>query len=312
MNLTSADPVRFERFVLALKGQLRNASDRSSARTSGSNSQSNQLRPRFATFLRSLATAVKAGGPLGIATPVHQDQAASDRFAATIAEIKTNVAKRIQATLGHSGIAALRSQLQADRKFLDILGMFEKSRDENANSSMIRFLLDPATAPTIAPYLLRRLVEHLELPVAWGAALERAISDGCLSVFRERVLKDEGADEGNLDRIDILITGPNFLIAIENKVDSLEHTDQTHDYWAWLERRRRTGFFIAGLFLSPTGINAQCECFKSASYLDLLAWLVESPVEEVQERIVLESYLRSVIRLVSFPTSSLHPVWSTP
>ena len=133
----------------------------------------------------------------------------------------------------------------------------------------------------MAPAALHRLCTHIAsstLDAAacatateeWQRRVRRAIDDDVLSIRREYVYGREWEGSGRLDRIDLVILGPGFTIAIENKVRAGEHNEQTRAYWAWLDTHRNKRHFnevepraiagsdhlIAGLFLSPNGIPA--------------------------------------------------------
>lgn len=125
--------------------------------------------------------------------------------------------------------------------------------------------------------------------------LDEAIHSECLSIRREVVLGREGpGTEADLERIDILISGPGFLLAIENKVWSHEHDGQTHTYWSWLEASSPVR---AGLFLTPTGRPAACELFQPLSYASLLDCLLEGPSRHKltpEEELVIASYAKTL------------------
>ena len=95
-----------------------------------------------------------------------------------------------------------------------------------------------------------------------------------------------------------MLSGPGFILAIENKVWSQEHSDQTNTYWAWMQPiSGRKG----GLFLSPSGLTAACPDFKPISYLELVECLLEGAANESlgqAEEIVLASYLKTLAREV--------------
>jgi hypothetical protein len=96
--------------------------------------------------------------------------------------------------------------------------------------------------------------------------------------------------------VDISISGPDFVLAIENKVWSREHHDQTQVYWDWIASTRG---LRAGLLLSPSGLAAKCPHFGSMSYLEMISCLVSAaaanPITQSEE-IVLGSYLKTLAR----------------
>lgn len=177
----------------------------------------------------------------------------------------------------------------------DLLRILGKEDDENAHSDLIAWLLNPRKAPVIAPHALRRLAARLEDDL-WRSRVADAVATDSLSVRREVKIAREFGDGSDLDRVDITISGPGFILAIENKVWSREHGDQTQTYWGWLEPMR---CLRGGLLLSPSGMTASCPEFKPVSYLELVASLVEgasiAPISDSEE-IVLASYLKTLAR----------------
>lgn len=177
----------------------------------------------------------------------------------------------------------------------DVLRILGKEDDENAHSDLIAWLLDPRRAPVVAPHALRRLAARLDND-SWRSRIADAIATESLSVRREVVIAREFADGDDLCRIDITVSGPGFILGVENKVWSHEHSDQTNTYWDWMGEMR---CLRGGLFLSPSGMNAACPDFKAISYLELVSCLVEGPsIAPISnsEEIVLASYLKTVAR----------------
>lgn len=179
----------------------------------------------------------------------------------------------------------------------DLLHILGKEDDENAHSDLIAWLLNPGKAPVIAPHALRRLAARLD-DDNWRSRVADAVVTGSLSVRREVVIAREFGDGDDLARVDITISGPGFIFAIENKVWSHEHGDQTQTYWAWMKPMR---CLRGGLFLSPSGTTASCSEFKSISYLELASCLTEgasiAPIGNSEE-IVLASYLKTLARKI--------------
>lgn len=180
----------------------------------------------------------------------------------------------------------------------DLLRILGKEDDENAHSDLIAWLLDPKKAPVVAPHALRRLAARLA-DDNWRARVADAVATDSLSIRREVKIAREFGGGNDLDRVDITISGPGFMLAIENKVWSREHGDQTQVYWSWMEPMR---CLRGGLFLSPSGMTASCPEFKSVSYLELVSSLVEGPSIAPlsnSEEIVLASYLKTLAREIT-------------
>lgn len=177
----------------------------------------------------------------------------------------------------------------------DVMRILGREDDENAHSDLIAWLLNPRKASVIAPHALRRLVGRLDDEL-WRSRMADAVATDSISVRREVVVAREFSDGDDLARVDITVSGPGFLLLIENKVWSNEHSDQTRCYWDWIKSMR---CLRSGLMLSPSGMAASCPDFKSISYLELVNCLVEgallAPLSSSEE-IVLASYLKTLAR----------------
>jgi hypothetical protein len=126
--------------------------------------------------------------------------------------------------------------------------------------------------------------------------VERAIRLNAVSVRREVRLGREAADLAAGDRIDVLISGPDFMLAIENKIWSPEHETQTETYARWL-RSLSAGALTAGIFLTPRGHPARCAEFQPLSYIELVPLLLDEAAVRratVLERSVLSGYLKAL------------------
>ncbi|MBL0214661.1 MAG: PD-(D/E)XK nuclease family protein [Myxococcales bacterium] len=152
----------------------------------------------------------------------------------------------------------------------DVLRILGKEDDENAHRSD-RVASQPVegsghrTART-ASAAARLDDEH------WRSRVADAAATGSLLVRREVDRPREFGDGDDLARGDITVSGPGFILAIENKVWSREHSDQTQTYWDWMEPMN---CLRGGLFLSPSGMAATCSEFKAISYLELVSCLIE-------------------------------------
>lgn len=221
--------------------------------------------------------------------------------------------KKVLSALGPVKIAAARDLLAGPApNFLEILDL---GNDENRHSAIIRWLLDPRCAPTIAPPALGALAARLDDPAGWAEEIRQAINTDSLSVRREYTIAYEWTDESRLDRIDVVVSSPRFVLAIENKVLAREHGEQTRRYWDWLselapvstkpeqDQSTKPGrvqsplkFRSAGIFLSPSGFPPASEHFKALSYLDLLSCFLgglrSTPTRE--EELVLSGYVKTL------------------
>jgi hypothetical protein len=164
------------------------------------------------------------------------------------------------------------------------------------NSAMLAWLLDPRKAPGVALPALSCLVNRLGEPNAWRQRFQESIATDSLCVRTEYTIAREWTDEERLDRIDIVVSGPRYVLAIENKIRAREHDAQTESYWEWLEP---LPLLRGGLFLSPSGFPALSPGFCSVSYLELLSCLLEGPASSSLppgDEMLLASYVKTLSR----------------
>jgi len=209
-----------------------------------------------------------------------------------VEDVLTSWRSRVRAVLGPNRGRALAKLLEI--RVPDFLSLLEIAKRENRHSAILRWLLDPRTAPTIAPAALLALFKRLEPAEDWARSLGQALRANSVSVIREYTIAREWTEEDRLDRIDIVVLGPTFILAIENKVQAHEHGEQTRRYWEWLEPLRMQR---AGIFLSPSGAVAASAAFRPMSYLDLLTCLLDGVVDQsltAEEEIVMASYVRTL------------------
>jgi hypothetical protein len=178
----------------------------------------------------------------------------------------------------------------------DLLRILGREDDENSHSDLIAWLLNPRKAPVVAPSALAHLVGRFGDADLWREKLALAIRRDSLSVRREFLIARELAGEADLARVDVVVTGPGIVLAIENKVWAHEHSEQTRAYAKWLESVRD---LKGGLFLSPSGLLTAAGGFAPVSYLELVSALLDGPVTtpiSASEEIVLGSYLKTLAR----------------
>jgi hypothetical protein len=204
--------------------------------------------------------------------------------------------KRVLRVFGDDKLLALHKLLGSPSP--DLLRILGREDDENSHSDLNAWLLMPRRAPTIAPFALRRLVSCFDNAPEWHARIDSAVGGDLISVRREMLIARDLGDGDDLCRVDIVVSGPGFVLAIENKVWSYEHSDQTTTYWEWLAPM---ACLRGGLFLSPSGVTATCSNFSPVSYLDLVAALLEGPASRPitpTEEIILASYLKTLARYI--------------
>ena len=198
----------------------------------------------------------------------------------------------------------LGSKVRVLREFLDdpapdMLSILSCTTDENAHSDVLAWLLDPKKAKFVAPHSLAALVSTagLEPQAAWQDALSLALRQSEISVRREYRVSGDWAVDDSENRIDLLVSGPDFVLAIENKIFSGEGDRQTERYWRLMQHIRRP--LKGGIFLSPSGFSPRNANFKAVSYLDLVSCHLEAPSRESDglrtgETIVLSGYIKTL------------------
>lgn len=144
----------------------------------------------------------------------------------------------------------------------DALGI---ARAEVRHSNFLAWLLDPAESHGQGDLFLKAVLMDL---------VRHAREQGFAPPFSPVHL--DGADMGSVEirrewkNIDLLILSaePSFVIAIENKVDSGEHSDQLQRYEKTVaaEFPARPALFV---FLTPDGSAASDDDWVSYSYADL-------------------------------------------
>lgn len=228
----------------------------------------------------------------GLPTP-HRSDSVTEPLRHTLETVRDAWLRRVRDTITREKAEVLKNLLGSTTP--DFLGLLDLTHDENRHSAVLRWLLDPGCARTIAPPALIALTKRLDRSSDWANEIRAALKMNSISVRREYTISREWTNEDRLDRIDLVVSSPKFLLAIENKVWAREHDEQTRRYWEWLE----SSFdgLRAGIFLSPAGLPPASEGFKSMSYLDLLPCILEGPLVSTptaEEKIVLESYVKTL------------------
>jgi hypothetical protein len=213
------------------------------------------------------------------------------RGIAVVHELLSLLEHRVCAVLSPEHVSMVASMLESDGP--DILTLVQKQHDENAHSSVIAWLLNPRLAPNLAPAALGKLAERLHAP-GLSAAMQAAVANDTVTVRRE-VIVPASRDTEPSGRLDIVVFGDDFMLGIENKVLSSEHSGQTNTYWEWMNRQ--PGIRV-GIFLSLMGVTADCPSFQPLSYVQLLACLLSAPLSgqgmTAAERIILSGYCKSL------------------
>jgi len=223
-----------------------------------------------------------------------EDRNSALKLSQTLNLLREMLLREMLQHLGEDGAQTLVALLEDPAP--DFLTLLRSQENENAHSHVLRWLLDPREAPNLAPALLRAVTSTLPQSERWEERVEAAIRGDHLSVRREVLVGKETADPTAADRIDLVVSGADFSLAIENKIWSQEHHDQTSTYWHWLQKLP-AGFLRGGVFLSPEGLPASCKEFQPLSYVQLLGFLVQASRPHVlrpAERAVLAGYVKAL------------------
>lgn len=209
-------------------------------------------------------------------------------------ELQSGLRERARRILGAEKIRLVVRLLESPAP--DVLRILGREDDENSHSDLIAWLLNPRKAPVVASSALAHLVGYLGAAEKWRETLAQAIRCDSLSVRREFLIARELAGASDLSRVDVVVTGPGMVLAVENKVWAREHSEQTRVYAKWLESVRD---LKGGIFLSPSGLLTASGGFAPVSYLELVSALLDGPVAtpmSASEEIVLGSYLKTLAR----------------
>lgn len=138
-------------------------------------------------------------------------------------------------------------------------------KQEVHHSRFIAFLLDPAESHGLGTSFLRRFLLSTASNCTNSPMSRLSLSVADLSgalVYCER------------DHIDITVEIPELrlMFAVENKIDSLERTDQLKDYRELIARRYPQYSFM-GCFLTPDGYPGADEEWAPLSYATMAAEL---------------------------------------
>jgi hypothetical protein len=267
----------------------------------------------FFTALRDTDLQPIAISPAQGLAPQTLDAEACSSIVTTIA---AEVRKRQMADIGGGEFGDRKRQMLRELVELDgpeMLGALGKGTNENSHSDAIGWALDPRRATALAPPTLAALGRLLDAqsskvrrtsrrarpiaPQSWTAIMEKAGKGGTVSVRREVRLDRWGAPPEIANcRLDLLLSGPDWALVIENKVYSTEHDEQTVTYWNWLIEYAPFDI-VGGVFLSPARLPPRCEAFQAISYAELLGCILEGAVAGPlprSERAVLACYVKTL------------------
>jgi len=196
---------------------------------------------------------------------------------------------------------------------LDILSNMEKLRNENAHSDIISGLLDSDKCPNISSIFLfniikaslyhsKRLRDRMANEIHLGRSKYNFLESFCESLEKNKIhirsLREYPVSNGM--RIDILIKTKEVFIAIENKVGTLEHDNQTVEYYNWLISKCDYQILPYGIMLSPHKLPPACPDFAILDYEDIKWSLVKALCQRKineSEVVYAMSYINSLEKL---------------
>jgi hypothetical protein len=204
---------------------------------------------------------------------------------------------------------------------LDYLDITKKLTNENAHSDILAALIDSERCPNISyrflaklliaslyssPNFRNKIILNSGKEVVVSEEVERIINllnAGKLNTtcIREKNIGNNTNDDAiNNMRIDILIKSSATYIAIENKVYSYEHDNQTVQYYDWLKCNCVGDILPLGILLSPSKMVPRCHNFGILGFEDVRLSLVEALCNKrvtTDEYILGCSYLNSLENL---------------
>lgn len=149
----------------------------------------------------------------------------------------------------------------------NIFDVLKISRTEIRHSNMLSWLLNPYENHGLNDSFLRSLIRGIIKNGTFGNAepIELMTADlRSVQILRE------------WEDIDILIYTEEFIIAIENKIDSSEHDNQLKKYREIIENKYKQQKKIY-LYLTPLGVNSSnSNDWEIISYTDILDAVVSA------------------------------------
>lgn len=176
--------------------------------------------------------------------------------------------------------------LEAELNSFNLFEAIGQVRREERHSDFLAFLLNPDQPHGLGDTILRRFVQ---VALSNGARLPGKLRTLDAALFDLR----EAHVEREWNWVDILVRcdAESFILLVENKVSSEEHSDQLNRYLRLVESSF-PGYRVLPVFLTPAGQEATHDQYYQVSYAD-----VHGILAEVLERsTALSSDLQVVIR----------------
>lgn len=156
-----------------------------------------------------------------------------------------------------------------------IFGILGVSRKEVVHSNFLGWLFDSRSSHTLGDYAIRKLLEvcYDYLP----KNIQELVAMGNYEINNLNVSREIKTDNSGI--LDILIhldlftksnNSEKLYIIIENKIESLEHDEQTFKYQQWWENNELKGENVLMLYLTPNlEEDLSSNRFIKVSYTDI-------------------------------------------
>lgn len=199
----------------------------------------------------------------------------------------------------------------------NIFSIIGKSRSENVHSNFLYWLFNCNSNHGLGVYpiqMLLRVIDYVKtksinqgvhISNYYDCFIDNINKIRDVGIYKEKTLRSE---EKNNRRIDLLfiinyideLKLPQLRIVVENKVNSLEHNNQTSDYYNRIQAARDKNVEHIFLYLSPESdcLNRrQCESdkFIQLNYQLLLDYVIQpckSRCTSTEANFYLENYIR--------------------
>lgn len=161
----------------------------------------------------------------------------------------------------HAQVAALEKAGRWRKEHFNLFAVLERTRCEHTHSNVLAWLLDPTEAHGLNDAFLKAFV--------------KAVFDEDLGDTRDVVVQRE------YKHCDIVVwRRADWVLVIENKVDSTQGTDQLKKYARYWRRRFKKRYLA---FLTPTEERPKCHEFKRVSYDAVRRALMNVPANKRSE-----------------------------
>ncbi len=155
----------------------------------------------------------------------------------------------------------------------NIMRTMRLTRKELCHSDILAWLLDPTGTHAQGKLGFLQFLRELSLPEEFASK-------------NYRVIRELAGEESQLDIV--IEAEGEFIIGIENKIDSEEGDNQTQREWNDLERRKAALSIptqITAFFLTPDKAEPLCNMFKPISW-QLIANIFEAFADEAKAELV--------------------------